>query len=223
MKNVFIAILLVLTLAVCVDAQEQVRGLTGKGIKVGINISNFSGSEVGMVSARTGFGFGGFLTYNLSPQFAVQPEVLYMQKGTEYDFIATMTWAANYFEIPVLAKYTIPTSGNIKPGFFAGPAVALLLGSSIKVEYEGVTELDWDVKDGLKSTDFGLVFGGGVTYQMTSVSLTFDIRYTLGLTKFIDVEGFNSLEPPDGSEPPVTDEEVDSKNQNLSFLVGVSF
>jgi hypothetical protein len=226
MKRIVIAMVLVLALAIGANAQDEGTGLTGKGIKFGLNIANATGKDAGGVGSRMGFGGGIFLTYNFTPAIGIQPEVMYMMKGVEEDMMGvTMTWSADYIEIPILFKYTIPTQGNVKPCFFAGPAVGLLMGSKIKVEYQGTTYLDWDVKDGLKSTDFGIAIGGGMVYQMTSMALTFDIRYTLGMTKYIDYEEFIKLEPPEGEIEiePYGEGDPDVKNANISFMVGLSF
>lgn len=219
MKGLVPMVVFILAFATCVSAQDQARGITAKGIKVGLNISNFTGTG-SAVFARQGYDFGAFLTYNLSAPFAIQSEMLYMQKGTAFELFSTQTWETNYLEIPILAKYTIPTNGTIKPSFFAGPALALLLSAKYTRVYEGVERVNWNIKDGLKSADFGLAVGGGLAYQIQGAALTFDIRYTWDLTGIFDVEKFNALERPEGVEfldPP------DSKQMNLSLLIGAGF
>lgn len=223
MKRVAFVTILVLALAACAGAQEVVKGITAKGVKLGFNISNYTNTGIGVFSTRAGFGFGGFVTYSLSPRFAVQPELMYMQKGTEYGFFGSLTWSADYLEVPILAKYSFPTKGKFKPSFFAGPALALLLSSNVEAEYQGETFLDISVKDGMKSADVGIVLGGGFAYQLRTFALTFDIRYTWGLVNFIDADKINNLASPDDPESYLLDEDPNSKNVNLSFLFGASF
>ena len=57
----------------------------------------------------------------------------------------------------------------------------------------------------MKSTDFGLVFGGGVDFGLGKGYFTIDLRYTLGLTTISDFE----------------DEDV--KNGAFSLMLGYSF
>ena len=48
-----------------------------------------------------------------------------------------------------------------------------------------------DIKDEVKSFDFGVVFGGGLDFAAGSGSFVIDIRYTLGLTS-VDDSGFDA-------------------------------
>ena len=223
MKNTLIVLTLILALAIGVNAQEEVKGLTGKGIKLGLNFSDLTGDglEGEDLGNRMGFAAGGFLTYSFSPQLAVQTEVLYMPKGIEEDISILDIKVGEYWdylEVPILLKYSIPMEGNIKPSFFAGPAFAFLMSAKIKI---GDEELD--IKDGCKSMDMGLAIGGGLTYQMTSVALTFDLRYTMSMTKFVDHEEWNKLESTETIHLLQFDEDPDVKHSSFSFLVGVSF
>ena len=215
-------VVLVIALAAGASAQEFVKGFTAKGAKIGPNISNFSNTG-GIFTTRTGLGLGVFATYSLTPNFAIQPELLYMQKGTAWGFFIDVDWSANYLELPVLAKVTVWTKKKFQPNIFAGPAMALLLSSNIKIEDDGETWLDADVKDGLKSADLGFVLGGGFGLQFSSFALTFDVRYTWGLVDFLDAEKINRLAYPDDPDEYVLREDPDSQNENLSILFGVSF
>jgi hypothetical protein len=91
MTRLVLMVVFTLVLATCVSAQDQVSGITAKGVKVGFNISNFTGTG-SAVFAKQGYAFGAFLTYNLSARFAIQPEMLYMQKGSEFQLFSTQTW-----------------------------------------------------------------------------------------------------------------------------------
>ena len=130
-----------------------------------------------------------------SPQFGIQPELMYIMKGTKAD-IGDAKLKFDYIEMPILLKFAIPTEGNIKPNLFAGPAIGFLL--SAKAD-------DEDVKDYLKSINMCVAFGGGVGIQMESMMVTFDARYTLGVTNIND-EG-----------------EGDLKTRDLTFMLGFSF
>jgi len=205
----------VLLLATAVLAQDEGKGLTAKGFKVGLNIANVTGSDVdpfmaaitdlaGVTASNKtliGFSFGGFVTYNFSPTVALQPEVFYSMKGFTISFedMYDADVKMDYIEIPVLFKFMFGT-GTAKPCLFAGPSLGILVSSKIKAEGESV-----DAKDLWKSTDLGLVFGGGVDFPAGKGKMTVDGRYTMGMTKI-----------PDGGD-------VDIKNSNISFMVGYGF
>lgn len=211
-----VVILGVLLLATAVLAQDEGKGLSAKGFKVGLNLANVSGSDVdALLEAVTdetglnadkkmlmGFAFGGFLTFNLSPTIALQPEVLYSMKGFKVTVEGVdVDMTLNYLEIPVLLKARFGNS-TTRPSLFAGPALGILLSS--KAEASGFSV---DTDDLWKTTDFGIVFGGGVDFPAGQGTMMFDARYTLGLTQ-----------TPDSG--PV---DIDIKNTNISFMLGYGF
>ena len=156
------------------------------------------------LKSKWGLCAGGFIRFNISETFAIQPEVLYTMKGAKFEETIdgeTMKFEMNlsYLEVPVLLKLMIPTSGGVKPSLFAGPTLAIKLSSKTKLKYAGQTEEE-DIED-MKDTDFGLIIGAGVDFG----TLTFDLRYNLGLTTISDIE----------------DEDV--KNGVISLIVGYSF
>jgi hypothetical protein len=187
-----------------------------KGVKVGLNSATISGEDAEYFEnlmgtswgSKTGFCFGGFVTFSIFEMFAIQPEVLYTMKGAKMKRSllgeTLYVWLnLSYLEIPVLAKLNIPTQGNIKPSIFAGPALGIKLSGNVKAKYAGETEKE-DIEE-MKSSDLGLVIGGGVDYMMENWILTLDLRYTLGLGTISNYE----------------DEDV--KNGVLSILFGISF
>lgn len=185
------------------------------GVKFGLNSAKLYGDDVneledwvGKLDSRLGFCFGGFVTFSIHEMFAIQPEVLYTMKGakTEGQVLGETlkVWMnLNYVEIPVLAKLQIPTQGSIKPSLFVGPALGVKLSGKAKAEYAGESEEE-DIED-IKSTDFGLVFGGGVDFGLGKGYLIVDLRYTLGLTTLSEFE------------------DDDVKNGVFSLMIGYSF
>jgi hypothetical protein len=219
MKNLILLVGTILLLCVAASAQESAVGVTGKGLKLGFGIANISTEYQELndfLDSRMGFSGGVFLTYRLNRQFAVQPEILYVTKGAEKDFFFFNAHLnLDYFEIPVLLKFDFMPDGKFHPNLFAGPALDVLLASKFHIIGEA-----YDIKEYTTSTDFGLVFGGGVDYKR----VTFDIRYTLGLTNIVDaadkINEATGAEPGDSyylaGNPSV-------KNTNVSFMVGVRF
>ena len=166
------------------------------GLKVGVNLSNLNGSDVatfesefGPMKSKIGFCGGGYMVFALSKGMAIQVEALYTQKGSRFDMdvdgeTVVLHWNEDYIEIPVLFKYTFETKGNIKPVLFAGPSVALKMSAKLKASFQGTSE-DIDIP-GFQSSDIGLVFGGGIDI---GPRIRVDLRYTMGLTKLIEIEG----------------------------------
>lgn len=216
MKRLIITIFAIVVVFTLSSASVSAQGLTG-GFKGGMNIANLHGKDVKVIEedigvdlvSKMGFCAGGFITYNINDMFAIQPELLFTMKGVKAEEevlgeTVKITIKVNYLEIPVLAKLSIPTPGTVKPSLFVGPSLAIKLSSKLKIEYAGESEEE-DLED-LKSTDFGLVFGGGVDFALGQGKLTVDARYTLGLATTDDSE-----------------EELDIKNGVISIMVGYSF
>lgn len=180
------------------------------GFKGGLNMANFSGDVEG-TDTRTGFGGGLFFKINMpNGNFAFQPEVLYVMKGAKgtedmEGTVVDVEYKMNYIEVPVLVKYNFPTQGKIKPNLFLGPFIGFLMTSKVEATAEGISA-EVDMKDITKSVEFGSTFGGGVDIMVgPKGKLSFDARYSLGLSNIVD----------DGSED-------DVKNNVFSFYLGYS-
>jgi opacity protein-like surface antigen len=219
MKKLLIVTVLVLAFAFTTSAQDAAAPMFG--VKAGLNLANHYGSgtdadsEFGEHKFKAGVVGGVFMSYALSPQFSVQPEILYSMKGYKWEGTGgeagyTEKGKFNYLEVPVLFKYNVPTEGTTSPNLFVGPAVAFLMSAKIDWDYDTESgTVDW--KDSTKSVDFGVAFGGGVDFAMGEGTVTFDVRYTLGLSKL-----------PDLAEPdPDFDDKI--KNKAWSFMFGYVF
>jgi opacity protein-like surface antigen len=216
MKNVILTVVMVLLLGVAASAQQATVGVTGKGLKLGFGIANINTDYNELdefLDSRMGFSGGAFLTYSLSRQIAVQPEILYVTKGAAKDiFFFNAHLNLDYLEIPVLLKFDFVPDGKLRPNLYAGPALDVLLASKFHIIDE-----TYDIKDYTKGMDFSLVFGGGFDYNR----VTFDIRYTLGLTGIVDAA--DKINEAIGSEPGDSyylEGDPSVKNTNLSFMLG---
>jgi hypothetical protein len=102
--------------------------------------------------------------------------VVYSQQGAKGTESGTdFTQTADYINIPVLAKYSLP----VGVFFETGPQIGFLM--SAKVKAGGQSESD---KDSFKSTDFSWAIGAG--YVIPDVNLGVDVRYNLGLSKIAE-------------------------------------
>ncbi len=184
--TILCAIVILVVSAHVINAQPP-----GFGLKGGLNFSNFGGDDAGTWDSRSGFSFGGFLNSSFSEMFYIQPELLYTTKGAsttstfETGDRVTRSLKFSYFEIPILGKLVIPLkNSSFQPMVYAGPYMAFKLSSKLHIEGDDLeTESSYD---DARTTDFGLVFGGGVGFPVRENILGVEIRYNLGLTSFDD-------------------------------------
>jgi len=128
------------------------------GFEGGINIAS---TNVAGSTSQTRFMGGAFMDWMLAEYFYIQPELLYISKGTSLDYIA----------VPVLLKAKFDAGSGFKPFIVAGPDVSFRISSAT----------------GIKTLDFALDFGGGFEVEVSpGVSLLATGRYSLGLTNVID-------------------------------------
>ncbi|HLR25723.1 MAG TPA: porin family protein [Fodinibius sp.] len=162
------------------------------GLKGGVNIATMYGDEVHDADVRAGFTGGLFLNYRFTPNWSIQPEVLFSMKGADLDQGLTgedggADYEIGYLEIPILAKYTFTTNSMVKPYLNAGPQIGFALWGD-----SNGRDLD---DDQLKDAEFALAMGGGIDLAVASSPEDFiqtvglDLRYTLGLTDAFDVSG----------------------------------
>jgi hypothetical protein len=206
----FRVVLAVGALAVAVAAPLSGQGLRG-GVKAGIASATFGGDDVDDAESRTAFWAGGFLTFPLTPGFAIQPEVLYASKGAAASgaFDGDVELRIAYIEIPVLAKFTVGTS-IARPYFFAGPTIGFKVSCEVEARGGGISisaDCDEDEEAGseIKSVDIGAAFGAGFDYDLGGVTLVVDGRYGLGFSSIVEGPG-----------------DPDVKNRAFAFLAGVS-
>lgn len=158
------------------------------GVKAGIVASDLYGDDVGGTDARTGFNGGLFLNYRFNDYWGLQPEVLFSNKGADLESglsgeNAPTEYDLGYLSVPVLAKLYIPASPYLIPNLYAGPEVGFKLYGDANGS---------DLNDQLKDAEFGLAFGAGLDYNLSSDPVNFirtvglDLRYTLGLTNLFD-------------------------------------
>ncbi len=144
------------------------------GLRAGLNTVNFVNSEIFDFDARLRFVGGAFARLPVSAAFAVQPEVLYSQKGARISGAGgqpDIDYSIDYLEVPVLARVALPLSRLLDVGVVLGPAVGIPLRDDIEIE-------NVEVMESLNTrTDVGLKLGADVGAGPFAV----DLRYTFGL------------------------------------------
>jgi hypothetical protein len=150
------------------------------GAKAGVNFSDITGDDVDSFTGRTGFHVGFVAEIMITETFAFQPEIMYSAQGSDYEESfegESYTGEApiDYINVPLMAKLYVGEGGF---SVEAGPQIGLLMSAKFKEDGEEI-----DIKDDLKSTDFGVNLGLG--YKMES-GLNFGARYNLGLSNAND-------------------------------------
>jgi hypothetical protein len=148
------------------------------GAKGGLNLSNLSGvSDIEGLEANglVGFHLGGFVTFNLGKNFAIQPEVMYSTQGAKIsDGTSEEDLKMNYVTIPVMVKILS------NKGFYGE------LGPQIGFKAGDIKWGDENVSEDFESTDFSACFGLG--FQPTKSPFGVGLRYNLGLGTVSDLE-----------------------------------
>jgi hypothetical protein len=156
-----------------------------KGIKAGLNSSKFTGDDVSDLKSKSGFIGGVFVRVGVLGIVAVQPELLYTQKGAKIDSASTkITYNVNYLEIPLLVRVDIPFV-IVRPFLYGGPTLGFKLSAKTKTEQNGQTN-EADINEA-KSSDTGIALGVGADLNVLGFgSIVVDLRYTKGLSSFVD-------------------------------------
>lgn len=202
------------------------------GAKGGIYSANITTVPLGWddTAFKNGWVGGAFANYAFTKNFSVQPELLYTMKGCEGEIMFLPYGALkfigeyNYLDIPVLAKYSIPTESGFCTSFFVGPNVGILLNANMDVEGESFGEPvngSFDMKDVMSSVDFAFVFGFGFEYGIGGGNLLIDGRFNLGFTKIIT--GGTSSGHINGIADSQVMEEEETKNIGFGLLLGYEF
>lgn len=174
------------------------------GVRAGLSYSKFVGETIDMSNFRTGLVLGAFYTRGIGKHLYFQPEMLYVKKGHKINEFDTEIKLA-YIDMPLLVKYYIPTISSLKPCYFMGPAVSLLL--SAKLKYPDGEMMD--TKEFYNDIDFGMVFGGGMDFVHGENRIVTDLRFTLGVKDIVDDgSGYN---------------DTDIRNASFNFTIGYQF
>ena len=137
------------------------------GLKAGVNLANVSDNEASSIDSRTGLYIGGLAHIHMSPELALQPEVVYSAQGAQY---RGGTSKLDYINIPVMLQYMFGTGFRLE----TGPQLGIL--TSAKFKNNNGTEDN--IKSSIKSTDFSWGFGASF---LTRSGLGIGARYNLGI------------------------------------------
>ncbi len=202
------------------------------GVRSGFDLATLSGEVAEELDTRLAPSLGGFFMFRFAKLFAIQSELMYVEKGAEQDFpffpgpdnpdiIASGNFklALDYLELQVPLTLMIPVGGErVVPRLYAGPVVSLQLGCQVSLASEIFTLLVGcdnriPTEEGgtvqpfpTESIDFGILGGAGFDVGLGPGLLTTDVRYNYGLRDIATAEAWGSI-----------------KNRNLQFLIGYAY
>jgi len=172
------------------QATAQIQAI----IKVGINGSSLRGNTESDFSPIVRFAGGAGISFELRNGFYLQPEVLYIVKGSRIegripisdisppdsvDAIATSD--LTYLEIPILLVYKF-RSAKLHPHLFVGPSFSFKMDAQLRTRAaEGGIEFT-EEDDSVENRDIGIVFGAGIEFDVGTETVVIDLRSTIGLT-----------------------------------------
>lgn len=203
MKKIVLSLLAVAAMGLSANAQQVVKF----GPKAGVNLSNLSGGDADNLDMKVGFHVGVFAEIFFTDKFALQPELLYSTQGAKGEILGGDFEAKyDFINIPIMAKYYVIDNLAVE----AGPYVGFLMKA--ENELSGSTSsFSGDVKDEMKSVDFGLGFGA--SYSLDNGFFA-GARYSLGLSKIGEKNDAAALSMGLGE---------DIKNNVIQISVGYKF
>ncbi len=145
------------------------------GIEAGMTFSNVSAPADVTPSNRTGLAVGLNVEIPLGEFFALQPELLFVQRGVNLAKVGNLSVDAKYnsLELPLLAKVRLKFP--VSPYLVAGPVAIWNISRSVVGSTSGsATGINFNPK----TLDFGFAVGGGVDVGPVFAS----VRYTVGIS-----------------------------------------
>ena len=169
------------------------------GVKGGVNIATLKiddDEDNPDIKSKIGAVGGLFVGKQINDNIGWRLEGLFSQKGAKDEEAGDdFKFKLTYIDVPFLLTLGPASSGDTRFNVFTGPQVSF----NTKAEFTDGTD-SVDVKDEIKSTDFGWVLGAG----LEKGRVTADVRYTLGLSNIFDAE-----------------EDGGTKNRVFSVMVGI--
>jgi len=133
------------------------------------------------IKSETMFGVGGFLGLSLNEYLSVRLEPMYLKKGGIFTepSIPDISIESNQLELSLIFKVGI--GKEIQPYILGGVSISFVLDASIETESAGLL-LVGDLTEIIKRTEYGAVFGAGISIPVWEGSAFIEGRYVMGLS-----------------------------------------
>jgi len=175
----------------------EAAGKFGFGVQGGFTLTNHwstqekRGNYTVESSIKDGFAAGVLATVRISRLFSLEADLLYVKKGSNQTITVPsfsfgdieVTYELNYIEIPLLVRTHLLPNAKIQPSLAIGPYVAFLVNNKYTYQIAVIGTAEEEIK-GIKTTDYGIIFGMGLSIPANVVRLRIDYRYSMG---FVDL------------------------------------
>lgn len=174
------------------------------------NAVPFTGNDAAInANLRLDFHVGAYAIVPVTDYFALQPELLYVQKGGHFsrprsESYAVERYRLSYAEGALLGRHDFSIPGPLSLHAIAGLSVDVALGGAVRRNVR-TTEIDVGERVGLLETgqlrrwDVGALFGVGFGYRIGAASrASLDIRYNPGFRSVFRRPAHSADAPPDG-------------------------
>ena len=149
------------------------------GLKAGLNVANLKNSGFDMGS-KLGLNAGLLAHIHLTPNLALQPEVMYSGQGAKYTVSGQEhELSLNYINIPLQLQYMFDNGFRLQ----TGPQLGFLAGAKDRI---GNSETGYFTSQDFKTVDVS--WSAGLSYLATS-GLGVDGRYNFGLSNINNAGG----------------------------------
>ena len=118
---------------------------------------------------------------------SIQPEVLYVQQGGNYEIDSAngLTNRYHYVQIPVQLRINPVREGTVRPFVAAGAYGAYLIRADSILKLDNVSTRA-DVTSEYDRWDWGVVGSAGLAFKMPGITLSVEGRYNLGLANILN-------------------------------------
>jgi hypothetical protein len=198
MRRALPVALLALAASSAVPARAPAQAArTSYGVYAGFKNSTMKGDSVPAPLSKNGFLGGAFVTWPLSGGIAIQPELVFAQKGVvtldaRSTGIVSTDIRVNYLEVPVLLRWSgRQMGGGLTPYLLAGPEISIKVGCDVVVGGLAGNYTCADVgsiggvRNGVESSDFGGIAGAGIDFRVGAQRYTLSARYDYGMSNVV--------------------------------------
>lgn len=189
MNKLLLPITIILFLSMSIDkSQAQERSFGIKGGAAGYQLTSELGDFSSTSDRKIAFEAGIFGEFPINRLLAIQPEVVFVQKGGEEtsQSLGSSSVTLNYIDVPLLLKINAPVDGSLQPFIFGGPYAGYLIEATSDSEGESQ-----DLTELLNEIHYGLKVGVGVNIGPVLI----DARYDMGVANLYkedeELDGFD--------------------------------
>ncbi|MGA2532679.1 MAG: porin family protein [Candidatus Aminicenantales bacterium] len=152
---------------------------------------------------RPGFGFGMGVEFPVSRLFALEADIMYVQKGNDFSewrdgaLLERTVFKLEEISLPLLLKFRLRRGTS--PFIASGIELAYVLShvAEPRADSTGPAGNEENLRDITKSFDAAIVFGAGLELAARAAALSLEVRYHWGVWNILSesYSGFSRSKP----------------------------